>query len=228
MAQAPTITEAGIRDLARSQSYDRGEDYYERDAVREVTRRGDLLRAAVEGSQYEPYQVQIELDETGVVDTGCSCPYDHGGICKHRVAVLLTYSRDPDEVSQRPPVSELVADTEPAELRDLLVDLVERRPDLAEWIESRLGTAQSEDTAAGSSDQRPDINRDSIRRQVQYILQPPNERESRTSDPYAAVEADVEELGELLDQAWAAIEAGDGESALDVLDPLADELMDQE
>ncbi|MDL0129915.1 SWIM zinc finger family protein [Halobacterium salinarum] len=228
MGQAPTITEAAIRNLARSQSYDRGEDYYDRGAVREITRRDNRLEAAVEGSQYEPYQVQIELDETGVVDTMCSCPYDHGGICKHRVAVLLTYIRDPDEVNQRPPVSELVAATDPEELRELLVALVECRPDLAGWVESRLGTAQSEDTADGTTDQSPDINRESIRRQVQYVLQPPNERGGRTHDPYAAVETDVEELGELLAQAWAAIDAGDGETALDVLDPLADELMDRE
>ena len=228
MEQAPIITETAIRSLARPQSYDRGEDYYERSAVNEITRRGSRLRAAVEGSQYQPYQVQIELDETGIVDTMCSCPYDHGGICKHRVAVLLTYSRDPDEISQRPPVSELIADTDPDELRDLLVTLVKRHPDLTEWIESRLGTAQPEDTADDSNDQRPSINRDSIRRQVQYVLQPPNERGGRTHDPYAAVETDVEELGELLDQAWAAIDAGDGETALAVLDPLADELMDRE
>ena len=228
MEQAPIITEAAIRDLARPQSYDRGEKYYKQGAVREVTRRGNRLEAAVEGSQYEPYQIQIELDESGVVNTMCSCLYDHGGICKHRVAVLLTYIRNPDEISQRPPISKLVADTNPAELRDLLVALVERRPDLAEWIESRLETAQSEDTAGDSTNQSPDINRDSIRRHVQYVLQPPNERESQAYDTYATVETDVEELGELLDQARAAIEASDGESALDVLDPLADELMDEE
>ena len=228
MGQVPIITEAVIRDLARPQSYDRGEDYYGHGAVHQITRRGNLLRAAVEGSQYEPYQVQIEFDESGVVDTRCSCPYDHGGICKHRVAVLLTYSRDPDEISQRPPISELVADTEPAELRDLLVALVERRPDLAEWIESQLETPQSEGAGSDSRDQSPDINRDSIRRQVQYVLQPPDERGARTRDPYAAVETDVEELGDLLDQAWVAIEAGDGKTALDVLDPLADGLMDHE
>ncbi|GGC71009.1 SWIM zinc finger family protein [Haloferax sulfurifontis] len=228
MGQAPTITEAAIRNLARPQSYDRGEKYYEQGAVREITRRGNCLEAAVEGSQYEPYQIQIELNDTGVVDTTCSCPYDHGGICKHRVAVLLTYSRDPDEVSQRPPISELVADTDPAKLRDLLVAIVERRPDLAEWIESRLETPQSEDAGGDSRDQSPEINRDSIRRHVQYVLQPPGGRGSRARDSYAAVETDVEELGDLLDQAWAAIEASDGESALDVLDPLADELMDHE
>ncbi|MGB9985721.1 SWIM zinc finger family protein [Salarchaeum japonicum] len=227
MAQAPTITEAAIRTLARPQSYDRGENYYDQGAVRDITRRGDQLRASVDGSQYEPYQVQINLDETGVVDTACSCPYDQGGICKHRVAVLLTYSRNPDEVNQRPPISEQVADADPAELRDLLVDLVERQPDLGEWIESRLKTAQSDATVDDSRDQSPDINRDSIRQQVQYVLQPPKERGGRTQDPYTAVETDVKKLGDLLDQAWAAIEADDGKAALDVLEPLADELMNE-
>ena len=227
MAQTPTITEAAIRTLARPQSYDRGEDYYEQGAVRDITCRGNRLRASVEGSQYEPYQVQIEVDETGIVDTTCSCPYDQGGICKHRVAVLLTYSRNPDEVSQRPPISELVADTDPAELQNLLVDLVERQPDLGEWIESRLETAQSDATVDGSGNQSPDINQDSIRQQVQYILQPPTGRGGRTQDPYTAVETDVKKLGDLLDQAWAAIETDDGETALDVLEPLADELMNE-
>ncbi|MFB6222885.1 MAG: SWIM zinc finger domain-containing protein, partial [Haloarcula sp.] len=87
--------------------------YYDEGAVVEIAQRGESIGAAVEGSQYKPYQVRIELDETGVVDTACSCPYDHGGICKHRVAVLLTYVRDPDRIDQRPPVSELVADADP-------------------------------------------------------------------------------------------------------------------
>lgn len=180
MEQGPTLTEAAVRDLARSQSYDRGEDYYEHGAVREVIRRSSHLRAAVEGSQYEPYQVRIELDETGIVDTACSCPYDHGGICKHRVAVLLTYIRDPDETSQRLSLSELVAETDPEELRDLLVDLVERHPELAEWVETRPETVQSENVVAHSREQRPDINRDSIRRQVRYLLQPLDGRGTRS------------------------------------------------
>ncbi|WP_254533512.1 SWIM zinc finger family protein [Natrinema gelatinilyticum] len=228
MGREPTLTEAAVRDLARPQSYDRGEDYYEHGAVREVIRRGSHLRAAVEGSQYAPYQVRIELDETGIVDTTCSCPYDHGGICKHRVAVLLTYIRDHDEISQRPLVSELIAETDPEELQDLLVDLVERHPELAEWVETRLETVRSENIADHPCDQRPDINRDSIRRQVQYFLQPSDRHGTRTHDPYAAVETDVEALGEILRQAWAALEGGDDETALNVLEPLADELMDEE
>jgi uncharacterized Zn finger protein len=226
VALDPTLTEAAVRELARPQSYDRGENYYDEGAVVEIIRRGETLRAAVEGSQYEPYQVRIDLDETGVVDTACSCPYDHGGICKHRVAVLLTYVRDPDEIDQRPPVSELIADADPELLRDLLVDLVENRPELADEVESRLETTEPGDGDA--HDRTPDINRESIRQQVQYVLRPTDGQPAHAYDPYAAVETDVEKLRDLLDQARVALDAGDGETALDILEPLADELMDEE
>jgi len=224
MGHHPALTEATVRNLARPQSYDRGENYYDDGRVLEIVRRGDVVRSEVEGSQYEPYQVRIELDDTGIVDTNCSCPYDHGGICKHRIAVLLTYVRDPDAISQRPPVAELVTDTDPEELRSLLVDLVEKRPELAEWVESRLETADSND----ARDRTPDINRESIRQQVQYVLGPTDGRSDHARDPYAAVETDVEKLRDFLDQARAAIDSGDGETALDILEPLADELMDEE
>ncbi|MDB2226430.1 SWIM zinc finger family protein [Halorubrum ezzemoulense] len=157
----PTLTEAAVRGLARPQSYDRGGNYYAEGAVVKLVRRGETIRAAVEGSQYEPYQVRIDLDETGVVDTACSCPYDHGGICKHRVAVLLTYVRDSDGIDQRPPISELIADAEPEILRDVLTSLIESRPELASQIESELETAESEDEMEnGEHGRTPDINRE--------------------------------------------------------------------
>ena len=110
MESLPDLTEAAVRPLARPQSFERRENYEEKGAVVEVVRRGNTLQAAVEGSQYEPYQTRIELATTGIVDTACSCPYDHGGICKHRVAVLLTVIRDPETVTDRPPVSDLLAE----------------------------------------------------------------------------------------------------------------------
>jgi len=224
----PTLTEAAVRELARPQSYDRGENYYDEGAVVEIIQRGETLRAAVEGSQYEPYQARIELDETGVVDTACSCPYDYGGICKHRVAVLLTYVRDPGQIDQRPPVSELIADADPELLRDLLADFVEDHPELAAQVESRLETTEPGDGGDDADDRTPDINRESIRQQVRYVLRPTAGQSARAYDPYAAVETDVEKLRDLLDQARTALDAGDGETALDILEPLADELMDEE
>ena len=46
----------------------------------------------------------------GGVDANCSCPYDWGGYCKHIVAVLLAYLHEPEKVTERPSVDELLAD----------------------------------------------------------------------------------------------------------------------
>jgi len=138
------------------------------------------------------------------------------------------YVRDPDRINQRPAVSELVTDADPENLRDVLVGLVESRPELAEQVESRLETLESGDEGDDARDRMPDINRESIRQQVQYILRPTDGRSDHTYDPYEAVETDVEKLRTLLDQARTAVEVRDGETALDILEPLADELMDEE
>ncbi|EMA48063.1 SWIM zinc finger family protein [Halococcus salifodinae] len=218
--QWPTVTEATIRELARSKSYDRGQSYYERGAVSEVVRRGETLRADVKGSQYQPYTVTIDLDDAGVARTDCSCPYDHGGICKHRVAVLLTSIREPDRVSTQQPLSELIADAKPETLQNLLGELVDRRPEVADWVETRLTTVDDEtDTTSSVS-----VNLDSIRRQANHALPKPGQRGH--DDAYAEAERMAEELDALLEQARMALEAEDGDTALDVLAAITDELAD--
>jgi len=67
---------------------DRGFSYFEQKAVDSFERIGEgEFVAAVYGS--EQYSVLISLDENqGIIDHYCSCPYDWGEYCKHRVAVL--------------------------------------------------------------------------------------------------------------------------------------------
>jgi len=213
----PTLTEATVRELARSKSYERGQSYYEQDAVSDVVRRGETVRADVEGSHYQPYTVTIEFDDTGVARTNCSCPYDYGGICKHRVAVLLTCIRDPGSVREQPPVSELLADADRETLEELLVGLAADRPEVADIIETRLTTTDDATTGTAVS-----VNTESIRRQVNHALPKPGQ-EGHT-DAYAEAERMADELAELIEQARMAIEAGDGETALDVLAAITDEL----
>ncbi len=55
------LTEGDIQARASGQSYDRGRRYYENGYVLEITQRGNVVTAAVEGSQYEPYQVEVIL-----------------------------------------------------------------------------------------------------------------------------------------------------------------------
>lgn len=231
MDRETTITEATVRRLARSQSFERGEQYYEENAVSDIIERGDTLRAEVEGSQPDPYQVTIELGETDINDTYCSCPYDHGGICKHRVAVLLTYLRDPDAVTHRPTAEDLFADCDRDTLHTVLIELLDDHPELVTDVEQYLLTTTDQqiasdtatDTAAGHH-QPPDP--DDARQQVREILDFSNAR--GVSNPRADMKDRVDDLSNLTDDAWALIEAGEVEEALAVLEAITEELMGEE
>ena len=74
-----------------------------------VVRRGQQFQAEVEGSQYEPYRVQITYDAGGITQAMCSCPYEWGGWCKHIVATLLAYVCDPAQIDERSSMQALLA-----------------------------------------------------------------------------------------------------------------------
>ncbi|MFQ5433607.1 MAG: SWIM zinc finger domain-containing protein [Anaerolineae bacterium] len=72
----------------------------------------------IEGSSYEPYQVQITLNDAGIETTFCSCPYDWGGICKHLVATLLVLIHDGEKIEVK---SEAIMDGGKAKYYDTAV-----------------------------------------------------------------------------------------------------------
>ena len=156
MASLP-ITEEEIRGLALETSFARGEDYFRRGAVLEVIRRGNALYARVQGSEEEPYRIWIELGAQGVQEAMCTCPYDGGGICKHRVAVLLTVLRTPEAVEERPPVEERLAALGKKELRALWRRRLREEPWLVEWLEVQpeFRDPDSEGKGRGSRISRP-------------------------------------------------------------------------
>lgn len=88
------ITLDNIKFSVPSKIWERGEEYYENDAVTDLK---EIMpgewSATVEGSEY--YTVEVSLKGNVVESWECDCPYDHGDICKHVVAVLLAIS---DEV----------------------------------------------------------------------------------------------------------------------------------
>lgn len=75
-----------IINLSTSSSFSRGEDYYESGFVEKITRVGNSFKGSVSGSFL--YNVILDM-ENGNLNFQCSCPYDHGGICKHEVAFAL-------------------------------------------------------------------------------------------------------------------------------------------
>ena len=131
----PPLTEAHIRNLATRPSFERGENYYHQGAILEPVRQAGNLLAQCEGSDYEPYQVSATLDEDGIAATLCSCPYDFGGICKHVVALLLTYLHEPESFRCVPPLSELLSACSRDDLIKLVGELIRHEPGLLSLVE---------------------------------------------------------------------------------------------
>lgn len=83
------ITEESLLDLAGPGSYERGEEYYEHDAVQFLTQDGSTITAAVAGTY--TYNVKLWV-KRGDLRYSCSCPVgQRGDFCKHCVAVGLEW-----------------------------------------------------------------------------------------------------------------------------------------
>ncbi len=139
----PQLTEAHIHELASGKSFERGETYYRDGAVLEPVRQAMELRAQCEGSDYEPYQVSATLAEGGIAETSCTCPYDYGGICKHVVALLLTYVHEPQAFRSIPPLATLLDGRSQEELIALIGRMIKHEPELLSLVELSVATEQA-------------------------------------------------------------------------------------
>lgn len=138
----PRLTEAYIRNLASESSFERGQNYYHDGAILEPVRQEMELRARCEGSDYEPYQVSARLTKGGIAETSCTCPYDYGGICKHIVALLLTYVHEPQAFRFIPPLTALLDGRSQEELIALIGEMIRREPELLSLVELSVATEQ--------------------------------------------------------------------------------------
>ena len=143
MKMIPHLTEADIRPLATDRSWERGQDYYHSNSVENVVWRDGLLTAEVEGSEYEPYIIQVKFDEQKLRSTDCTCPYDWGGDCKHIIAALLYLCHRSDNIEQRPAVADLIAKLNRDQLADLLIELSSSYPAIVDEIERSLPLVSS-------------------------------------------------------------------------------------
>lgn len=84
-----SVTPAILRHLAGKRSFDRGEDYYEENAVRSLRHSDSGVRAVVQGTHR--YRVRLWNDDGGL-GYDCTCPVGwDGNFCKHCVAVGLAW-----------------------------------------------------------------------------------------------------------------------------------------
>lgn len=210
------LNEHLIREHSAPESMRKGEDYYRQGAVLSVTRRGAMLQAEVAGSDFAPYNVRVSFDEAGSTDATCSCPYDWGGWCKHIVAALLACVHEPEGVHDLPTLEETLSTLDRDQLHDLLLNLAERDPSLADVIEAEI-------SLLASSDARP-VNVEAIRRRVRSSLQTPG-----YMDPYGDYRhtgGNADEARRILDGVWDSIRSGDGRSVLSILEAITEEYME--
>jgi uncharacterized Zn finger protein len=222
MDPLPKVTEASIRQHASADSYHRGREYYEQGAVLSIVRRDQQLQAEVEGSQYEPYRVQITYDAGGIAQALCSCPYDWGGWCKHIVATLLAALHSPATVEERPSMQTLLAGLEREPLQALLLHLVEQQPALADVVEAQVHRVRTQPAADAAAPQRrrTPVDPNVFRRQVRTILR--SLERMRSSEAYWHVGAVVHEVRQVLEQAQDFVAAGDGRNALAILEAITE------
>jgi uncharacterized Zn finger protein len=228
MTTTPTLSEATIRQHADAETFRRGQQYYQDGAVLDLTLRGMVLQAEVEGSQYEPYRVRVAFDAGGVTEASCTCPYDWGGWCKHIVATLLAYVDAPAEVEARPALPDLLAGLSRDQLQALVLDLAERDPAAADHVEARVAMlAATAPTGAATSAEpaprrRAPVDPAPVRRQMREAMRPP-----RHGYEYGYGQTVLAEAEEILKQPLTFIAGGDGANAIRLLEPITDEYVDQ-
>lgn len=213
----PTITESAVRALATPESFLRGKEYYEQDAISNAPIQGNLLTADCAGTSAPFYRVRVELDDAGIRSADCTCPYEYGGFCKHIVALLLHFSHDPKEFATRQAPAEMLAELDRDDLLALVTKLVERDPTLYDFVQAAL----AKPARAGKSRRKkpdPDVYRRRIR-QVLHSLDG-----MRMSEAYWHVGELASELRGFVETAREFLDHGDADTALAILLTLLEEV----
>jgi uncharacterized Zn finger protein len=134
----PKLSEFTIRRNANAKSFQRGEAYYQADAVISLIQRGNLLQAEVAGNEVNPYQVNLSFNSGGLTSVKCTCPYEGDGWCKHIVATMLVCMRQPESIEERPTLEQLLNRLDDRQTQKLLQQLVLEYPRLIEAIDRHV------------------------------------------------------------------------------------------
>ncbi|MEL6381667.1 MAG: SWIM zinc finger family protein [Cyanobacteria bacterium J06626_18] len=154
----PKLKPKHVSALAAEQSFQKGERYFQNGAIAHPVRQGNKLYAECAGTFL--YRVSATLNAQGIESSSCTCPYDWGGICKHEVALLLTYIHKPERFQVIQPLAELLAECSRDDLLDLIKQMIQRYPDLIDIVDA---------PAVPTTGQLLDL--DNYQRQVERVFQ---------------------------------------------------------
>jgi len=212
----PKITESMIRTGASPESFRRGDEYYRDGALSNTTIQSTLLSAECAGTYAPYYQVQVELDEAGIADASCTCLYEYGGYCKHIVALLLAYLHRPKSFAVRKAPADLLADLDHGDLIAILTKLIQEQPDLYDRIEALTSVPSK-----SKKQRKKKVDIEVYRRHILGIVHSLDGM--RMSEAYWHVGGLANQLREVQQSASKFLDAGDAESALEILLVLLEE-----
>ncbi len=211
----PKITESMIRAGAGLESFHRGEEYYRDGAISSTAIQGVLLSGECAGTFAPYYRVQVELDEAGIAEASCTCPYEFGGFCKHIVALLLAYLHHPKSFAVRKAPAELLADLDPNDLLAILTKLMQEQPELYDRIEALISVPSR------SRKKRMKVDIEVYRRHINGIVHSLDGM--RMSEAYWHVSGLANQLREVEQSVVKFLDAGNAETALEILLVLLEE-----
>jgi uncharacterized Zn finger protein len=224
----PNLSEKVLRRNTNAKSFERGRDYYQSGAVFGLTQRGDSLYGEVEGSELEPYRVQLEFDDDGLTSTHCTCPYSFEGWCKHIVASLLFCLHQADEIETRPTLEQLLDHLDYPQTRLLIQELAAEQPALIDRIDDYVhviaepAPPERPEKQTSKPAPRSVIDPAPFRREVRRILRNAVQRwESGWDD-----DTINEDLETLVSQAQDFTEIGDHHNALAALAAITEACVD--
>jgi uncharacterized Zn finger protein len=211
----PKLTEAVIRAGTTDKSFQRGRELYRSGAISNAAIQGQSLSGECEGNESPFYKVRVELDGGGIRSATCTCPYDFGGYCKHIIALLLAYAQRPKQFSIRQGPAELLVDLSREQLLALLTKLMREQPDLYEWVEAALTLPTVSGKSELATAKRKQVDTAVYQRRVRGIMRSLDHM--RMSEAYWHVGGLVGELNGVRQSAIEFLDAGEAESALQIL-----------
>ncbi|MBE7536579.1 MAG: SWIM zinc finger family protein [Anaerolineales bacterium] len=212
----PKITESMIRAGASPESFRRGEEYHREGAISNTSIQGTVLSGECAGTYAPYYRVQVDLEEAGIADASCTCLYEYGGYCKHIVALLLAYMRHPKSFTVRKKPAELLADLDQNDLTAILTKLIQEQPELYDRIEAMTSVPLK-----SKKRRRKKVDIEVHRRHILNIIHSLDGM--RMSEAYWHVGGLANQLREVQESAMKFLDAGDAESALEILLVLLEE-----
>jgi uncharacterized Zn finger protein len=209
------LTEAVIRAGANDKSFQRGRELFRGGAISNAAIQGHTLSGECEGNESPFYKVRAELDDDGIRSATCTCPYDFGGYCKHIVALLIAYAQKPKLFAVRREPTELLSDLTREQLLALVTKLLREGPDLYEWVETALASPAASGKAKSKTAKRKQVDTAAYQRRVRAVMHSLDHM--RMSEAYWHVGGPVGELDGVRQSAIEFLDAGDAESALQIL-----------